>query len=299
MIELWLLLIILSALGFAVLMIGDRFALSRYFKNSITYQALANFGNIILPIFLPFIFNIDWNAPYIFAIIIYGFFMNFLFILLNLALQHEEVSIIGPLNGTIPFFILIFAFFILGEAVNFSQILGIVIMVLATILLTYSSNSKFNLSKGVIYVLIFVVIYALTQIVLKFFITTSDPYTTMYFTVCGGILSGLTLMLSKNLRHHFLNVDLKQPIFAILYFSIGKTLIYAVMIITLYLALSLEKVSLVGAMLQTLQPLFTLILSFIVTQINPSLLNETFDRKTLFLKVIGVTLVCVGIYLIA
>jgi len=194
---------------------------------------------------------------------------------------------------------LIFAFLFLGETVNTLQVLGIATMILATILLTYSSSSKFNLSKGVMYVLIFVIIFAFSQVLLKFFISTSDPYTIFYFTVIGGILSGMVLMFKGDLRKHFLQEDLKQPLPAVLYFSLGKTVIYSVLIISLYVALSLEKVSLVGATLNTLQPLFALILSYVITQINPNILKETFDSRTTILKALGVILVCVGIYLIS
>jgi len=299
MIDLWIILIGISAFCFAILMNGDRFALNKYFRNSITFQMLANFGNIIVPFILPFIFNIDWSAEYAIAAVIYGFFINFAFILISLALQHEEVSIVGPLNGISPFFVLVFAFLFLGETIGLLQIFGIFVMVLATILLTYSSSSKFNISKGVMYVLAFVVIFSFSQVLLKFFISTSDPYTMTYFTILGGILSGIVLMFKGNLRKHFLEEDLKQPLPIVLYFSLGKTVIYVVLIIALYVALSLEKVSLVGAMINTLQPLFALILSYIITQINPNILKETFDSRTTMLKLMGVILVCVGIYLIS
>jgi len=299
MIDLWMILVGISAFAFAILINGDRFALKRYFNNSITYQMLANFGNIILLVLLPLLFSINWNAEYVIAAIIYGFVINFVFILLNLALQHEEVSIVGPLNGISPFFVLVFAFLFLGETVSLLQILGIFVMILATILLTYSSNTKFKISKGVMYVLIFVIIFAFSQVLLKLFIASSDPYTITYFTVCGGILSGIILMFKGDLRKQFLNKDLKQPLPVVLYFSLGKTLIYIVMIITLYVAISLQKVSLVGAVVTTLQPLFALIVTFAITQINPNILKETFDSKTTILKLLGVLLVCVGVYLIS
>jgi len=293
-----ILLLFLNAFFYAIIMVLNRFFTTKYFKHPVTYQILQSLNAIPFILIFPFFYQIVWSLDHLLIGAAFGFITSFTFILWYFSVREEEVSIVGPLTATTPLFVVLIAALFIGEILNLFQIFAILLLVAAGILITYSSKTKLKLTKSLMAVLLFIVLTAAASVFVKYFVTDFDPLSFLFYVELGAPLATITLLLKKDWRNYFIKKDLKKPLWAVLFSCLGMGVFFFSSLGIFYYVVSQMSVSVANAISNALIPVFILIISFIITQINPKWLNERFDKKTATLKIVGVLLLSVGIYLL-
>lgn len=255
-------------------------------------------NSIIFLLLFPLFYPIVWDMNYLLIGILFGLFNGGSFILYNIAVSKEEISIVGPLNSTVPLFVVLFAVIFLNEMINSLQILGVFAIVFASIIITYSSKTKFKISKGISYILLYIITTAALCVFLKYFVTNFDSSSFFFYSQIGFLLLAFPLLCISSVRKYFFKYDIKQPVYAISLAFLGSGILWFSSMLLYYYVLSKVDVSLVNPVLNAFIPLSVLFLSFVATKLNPKLLKERFDKKTLSFKIMGVILLSVGIYLL-
>lgn len=155
---------------------------------------------IISVILFPFLFFINYqNLGIIFwkLIIITSLLDAVGNIFLVKALQTTDLSIFGPINSLKPAVTMIFAIFVINEIPTLNGIIGLIIILLGTIFLTYEKTTKFTLSKGILFRVIGIILSATASIYMKKSITYSSVEITLIFwAVISTPLMFLILMLN-------------------------------------------------------------------------------------------------------
>lgn len=203
-------------------------------------------------------------------------------------LRHTDISIAAPLAEFAPLFVLIFAFFFLGERPNEIQMLGILLVVAGTYFLQPKEKGIFSPFKKLMtnkYTLLIV-----GSILLEAIVTTSSKY------IIGNITNFITYFLYHQIFltailmfAHFARFEWKGlgDVFKKDYKIIIPAAIFGMLaILTLYKALSLQLVALVVPIV-SLDTLFDVVIG-----------GKLFHEKDLIRRTLSCIIVIIGVVLI-
>lgn len=92
------------------------------------------------------------------------------------SIQLSQFSSVIPLLSFIPVFSMMFSGFILGEWLSFQQVCGALVIVVSSFFIQSSGDNKFQLEKGVWYMLLASLCWALTSIADKLVLTEISKF---------------------------------------------------------------------------------------------------------------------------
>ncbi len=92
-------------------------------------------------------------------------------------IKHAPLSIGMPFFAFMPLFSALFGFFLLGERISAEGLLGIVLILLGSVVITGGSlKNFFKANRGSLYMLISAMLFGFNVVVGKFVITQSNPF---------------------------------------------------------------------------------------------------------------------------
>ncbi|NQU98320.1 DMT family transporter [Candidatus Woesearchaeota archaeon] len=200
----WYIYILLSAVFIAFLnMVNKKILIHEHAMEFLSSRAPLV---IIISLFLlPFV---NFNIPLKVYVLIYT--MSVLVsagaIYLNKGLRHGEISTISPLTNISPVFLLIIAYFILGESPEAKQYFGVFLLILGAYSLEVGITNKgllepikiFLKSKIIHYVIFSMVVFSITATFDKFIITNYTNFQTHFFLLM--IFTSINYMLVDSYR---------------------------------------------------------------------------------------------------
>lgn len=209
----------------------------------------------------------------------------------------EEVSKVTSLFYTNPIFTAIFAAVFLGEILTASKYVGITLLVLSALMLSYRNHAvKLMLSSSLFLIFSSTIIWSALNIFLKWITNFSSVYSFVFWTFIGSIVTALLLLLvdspKKEFKENIKNLD--RFAWKV---EIAGNIVYWIGTVIFFIAISTLQVSLVGAV-PSLQPFFVLIFVLLMGAFLPKILKEENNRKAVLLKLLAVALIFIGTYLI-
>lgn len=123
----WYILAIVAALAASISMICKKKALVK--EHAMEFLTVHKLFEVLIVLFLiPFIdFNVSWSlVGLIYIVTLVG---SVALLLVAKAYRHMDFSIVVPMYNLSPAFLVVLAFFILGEKLNLSQLLGIALLI--------------------------------------------------------------------------------------------------------------------------------------------------------------------------
>jgi drug/metabolite transporter (DMT)-like permease len=276
-------------------------------KNSLPHPAVYCFYMGILSIFglvfAPF-GVIDFNAKEVVTGILVGAFFLLPLYFMYKAVFENEATRVGPLIGAVtPIFVWLFSFLFLGERFTPGGIIVFLLLVAGGFLISVDLNGEErNLKRkkvismlkiAVLAAFMFGIYYALLKYVYE-----EDTFVSGFvWTRLGSFLAAFVFLLSaKNRRLIFGESKTLKPKTGVLV-AANKTL-SGIAFALLNYAIAIGSVTLVNAM-QGLQYVFLLIMVAILSYKYPHILTEAVSRKSLTQKIIAVTLIGLGLAMIA
>lgn len=276
----WEYLIIVSALTIGIAAIIEKQTLKREYATAYS-TAFAFLIAILSVVFIPFAkFNL--SALSVILIYIFSLISTITYLVTARILRHSSISASSPILSVLPtVFIVIMAFFLLGEKLTLLQYVSIVVLVAAsyaTFFILPQNGKKLEKKERNKYLYILVitsVLMGISSIINKYALNTVDPFTFIIvaelFIAANFIIlitvryKGVKEMLAS-LRHH------KVPIAAI-------AILTTVSRITYYIALSTSAVALA-------QPLNNAVYIVITVLAGCIIFNEGSIRRKLMLSAI-------------
>ncbi len=297
----WILLALISPILLTLVNHLDKYLLEKYFKDGgvgalMIFSSLS--GVLVLPVALFFssenVFEISLN--FISILIMVGIFSALAVFAYLFALEDEEATVVVPFYQTIPIFSGILGYLFLGEEVTTSQIIGMLIIISGSIILSLEidevNNFKFK-TKAVILMLISSFLFTINAIIFKKVALESSFWVSIFWENVGLLVTGLFIFIFfKNYRKLFIGV-FKENRAKVMIFNIVSEILVLIGNISLQYALMLAPVALV-LLVDSYQPIFVLIWAVIFYFLFPNIFKEELDRKNLIKKIISILIIGLG-----
>lgn len=296
----WFLIALITPLAHAAVNHIDKYLIQKYLRGS-NVGSLVLFSALFAVIALPVVY---WMDPTVFNVstydavllIINGALLVLAYICYFYALSQDEASLVVPLFQFVPIFGFILGYFILGETLSKTQLLGSIIIIFGAILLSLRlGNNRVHIKKSVLWLMTgSSLCYAINGVLFKFITETQQRFLpSLFWDFTGKVLFGLLLFATvTSYRRQFL-VVLKE----------NKASILSLNALNELLALAGESASVFAVLLAPVvlvqviggfQPLFVFIYGVLLTLLFPWLSKESLAKKDLFQKIVGIGIVTIG-----
>ena len=294
---LWIVLIahLLNALSFVV----SKFILGHIQVKPAGYAGIIGIASIVVTALVPWGFSplsfgsaliaLATGAVFIWAV--YFFFV---------ALDSDEVSTVVPVIGaTIPVITLIFAAIFLRERLSFSLYVAVGVLIIGTICMLWKGGMKLRGARrqSLRVAVIAAVLFALSSIGMKYIFNHTDVINGFIWTRWGSV-AGVGVFLLSPVQKKYVK-DAFRVLFSKsgLVFGLGESFGGAGFIVLTY-ALSLASPTVINA-LQGVQYALLLAIAILGWIFKPDLLKESFTRREIIFKTIGIVCIGIGVWIIA
>ena len=288
---LWFLLALIAAMLYSVVNISDKVLVSKYIKNpflgiivcDITMIPVVGIAFLVRP---PEILKIS-EFLMVLATTLFGIAGVLLYFK---ALQKTEASRIVVALQSLPLFVLVLAVVFLGERLSYTQIFGIISIVVAA---TLVSEGKLGKNRWVLAAFLCSLLWAMEAIVTKYLLGSVDYWSLFLWSslMALSIYSIASPLYFKELKSAIVT---KPKLLAFGFLSASS---YFVAYVLELMALTMGHVSLVSAV-GALQPFIVLAFAFLVSRFVPFLFEERFDVKSAITKTVSVILAVFGTLLL-
>ncbi len=310
----WFILALIASILWAVVVIVDKFILTHYIKDAVSYQVFLTLTMLpFLISLLPFTsHNTNSSTPTILPVIIIllGVTMGLVYVLYNKALMIEEVSRVTPLFYLSPLFVLLFSFMFIGEGLSLRRYLGIGLMVFSAISVSvslrrrnrdsrrqsHSHSLHIVLSPALLMILVLDIMNAGKDVISKLILSHLDYLSYLFWFLLGNIAGRPFLLLIPHNREKTLMIIKTLPPKVYLLSFISSSLAWTGYVLY-FKAVSMTYISLVSA-IPTTQPFLVFIFATLLGLFYPGLIEEKTDRRSLTIKGIAAVSVLIGAYLI-
>ena len=314
----WFILALIASILWAVVVIVDKFILTHYIKDAVSYQVFLTLTMLPFLIFLlPFTsHNTNSSTPIILPVIIIllGVAMGLVYVLYNKALMIEEVSRVTPLFYLSPLFVLLFSFMFIGEGLSLRRYVGIGLMVFSAISVSVSLRGRNRdgdrhsyrqshshslhivLSPALLMILVLDIMNAGKDVISKLILSHLDYLSYLFWFLLGNIAGRPFLLLIPHNREKTLMIIKTLPPKVYLLSFISSSLAWTGYVLY-FKAVSMTYISLVSA-IPTTQPFLVFIFATLLGLFYPGLIEEKTDRRSLTIKGIAAVSVLIGAYLI-
>jgi drug/metabolite transporter (DMT)-like permease len=280
----------------------DKYLVERYFKQgsvAVLMVFTAIIGALALPIiwfFQPGVVALDLQSIVVIAVsgILY---MGAIYFYLQ-ALQTEEASTLAPFFQAAGVFGMILGYFVLGEKISRSQIIGVLLIIAGSVLLAlrFGQSTSHVKTHLVLLMLACALAIALSSLIFKFFAVRDEFWTTIFWNFAGQALFGVILMLIAENRQQFMKM-MHANAGAVLSVNVANEVINLGGNLGVRYTLLLAPLGIVQAISSTTS-FFVLFFGVALSLFFPKLGREEIGIASLMQKIIAITFVVAGVLLI-
>ena len=280
----------------------DKYLVERYFKHgsvAVLMVFTAIIGALALPfiwLFRPGVVALDIQSMAVIAVsgILY---MGAIYFYLQ-ALQTEEASTVAPFFQAAGIFGLILGYFVLGEKLSLLQIIGVLLIIAGSVILSLRLGQGTSRVKTrlVILMLTCALSIALSSLIFKFFAVRDEFWITTFWNFAGQVLFGVILMLIAANRRQFKKM-MRSNTSAVLSVNGANELINLGGNLGVRYTLLFVPLGIVQAISSTTS-FFVLFFGVVISLFFPKLGSEEIGLASLMQKIIATTLVVAGVLLI-
>jgi len=239
---------------------------------------------------------ITYSFPYSLLALSVGLMPLTAFMLYSKALIKEEVSRIVTLFQLIPVFVVFLSVIFLNEILGMNRYLGIGLIVIASILISYKKTGKKSFSSALKFMVPFGMIIAAYTIVDKTLLGYLDYWSVFFWNLLGTFCGSLSLLVLPKPRTEIVKTISAVGKKAVFTTFVGEGL-YVIGTIFSLIALSLIDASLASSLFG-LQPFFVFFYTIVLSVFLPKIIKEKINKETLLLKASAIALMFTGTWLI-
>lgn len=298
---LWLIIIVFAYFLFAFVSLGDKYLLKGA-PNPKTYTFYVGIFSSFVFILIPFVgFSIPGFLETLFCFLAGTVLMIGVFVTFEGLERFEASRIIPAMGGFVPVFTLVFTYlFSKGQAVlGVKEILAFALLVLGSILISYSPTKKFPF-KSLKISAIAALFFSLGFILSKYVYLMLDFWTGFIWIRVGAIITASLFLFTKDVRQEIFTkksvFNMKTSIFFIFNQVVGAG---AFILQNWAIALApLAFLPIINA-LQGTQYFFLFVLILLVSLKSPKILEEKISNKIIIQKGLAMFLIILGLVILA
>lgn len=294
----WVIFALLSPAFVALTTVFYKFLMTKKFQGYFSMLSYLVFIDLIFCLILYLVNPISFLFPYVILATMVGLLPLLQFWFYSKALMVEEVSRITPLLQLIPIFVVLLSYFFLNENLVEQSCLGIAIMVIASVLISYKkTKTGSSISSALKFMIPCNLVASIDIILSKFLLGYLDYWSILFWYLLGSFCGVLLLLTFSKPRKEFVEsvpVVGKRTFFVAL---VGECLYFLSQIFWL-IAASLANVSSVSA-LAGLEPFYVFGFMLFLSLFLPKILKEDVRKDVIFLKILSIALMFIGTFLLA
>lgn len=293
--ELWVLLSVLSAVGWAFMVLLDKFVVDSEINSSMGTGGLHAFFNCLTVAGISFALAGFTFSIYLMAT---GALLAGLYVLANFlwfsGVGSEEVSRFAPVLSFDAVFIAILSFVFLNESFPIPVYIGIILTVTGCILISLEnpleSLSKMKSRWGLMAAVSSAFVYSVREVIFKHISQGLEIWSLLFYFGVGGMLMSLSLIYSSRNQ-------LKGEMSGLEHMTISG-LTSGVSQAVFFLAVSLGPVSLVSTITKT-RFLIIFLGATLISRLHPEIINEPLDLRVLIQKAFAILMIVVGVGIVS
>ncbi|WP_414837246.1 EamA family transporter [Candidatus Nanosalina sp. VS9-1] len=289
--ELWILFALAAAVGWAFVVLLDKFVIDSELDDPMGTGGLHAFFNCLAVVVISyFIGGFSFNPGTLFA----GVLIGGLYVLANYfwfsGVGSEEVSRFAPVLSFDIVFISVLSFIFLGELLTPLAYAGVALTVLGCILISLEdplhSLRKMKSSWGLAAALASAFAYSVREVIFKHVSTGIEIWPLLfYFGIMGMLFSAPLIYRSREaIKENTEGLELMML----------SGLVSGVAQATFFLAVSLGSVVLVSTITKT-RFLLIFFAATAISKLHPEIIHEPLDRKILVQKLVATLLIVIGV----
>lgn len=292
----WIILSLSASLIWAVVHVVDKFVLTKWIKNPVIpiliFSVVGLLVSVVACLFSGFSFLSPLNASLALVAGIIYILMNWFYLK---AVQLEEVSRVVPFFYLTPLFTVLFAGLFLKEFLSAVQYFGTFLLIVGAVLITLKRPIKFFFNIAFRFMFFSVIFWAVYSVIVKYLLNFNDFWTIFLYIRTGVFIGAIPLF-------YFYLPELKRVIKnkgkkVLGLVSLNEFLNLGAVSLSM-LAVSLGFVGLVSALSST-EPFFVLFFTVILSVFYPKILKEELSGSVIVLKLVAITSIFIGVFLIA
>lgn len=293
----WFVFAVLASATWALNIVLNKILVDKKFSSPFTYAIFLTSMDTVFIALIYLFFPVASPFPYLLLAIFTGAMNMFTFWFFCMSMKSEEISRVSALMQMIPIFTVILSAVFLSELLGLRQYLGIVMIVFASMMISYRRvEGRIKMSGALKYIVIFTLGSAIYNIILKFLLGYMDFWTFFFWNLTGIVLTVPFLLSVSRIRKDFLHVvrRIDKRIFLV---GLGGETLFVLGNIFFLDAVSTGYVSLVSATM-SLEPFFVLLYTIILSIFIPRLLKEEVNKQTVILKFLAIAFMAIALFLI-
>ncbi len=221
------------------------------------------------------------------------------FIVYLYALERDEASVVAPLFQVIPIFSFLLAFFILGERLTLAQITGSFFVITGAIILSCDvSHTKTRVKYDILLLMLIAsFLIALSTVVFKKGMLETDFWKAAFWGYFGDVFIGFCgFIFLKKYRNEFFAMLRSSKIVSIGFNTFDEVVNITGTLFFKYATL-LAPVALVSSV-GAFAPFLIYCFGMFFSRFFPFFSHDHFDKKNFFKKIISISILCIGGYLL-
>lgn len=300
----WFFIALLGPLFWLVANFVDKYTIEKFISKETDSGMLVLFTSLSGLLFLPIVYFFT-DTPLTLPLNVIGisFSVGIIYIVAFIfycrALQVDDTSNVTIFFQLAPVYLYILGFFFLGENISLIKITGGILIAVGSLFFTFNIHTKKFKKKLVINMLFSSILTAVALFLYKFItVDNLSFFDTLFWELWGFVFCGIVLGICiPKYRTGFLSfLNTKNTNKKIIFLSLGSELLSTLGIITTHYATLLAPLFYVS-LVNSFQPLLTLFVGFLITKSGSLFIKEKIDKKTIFFKLCGVSLLISGIIL--
>lgn len=293
----WYIYALLAPAFWALSNIFIKFLITNKFKTYIPMISSIIIMDVPYALATLLIVPLNISIPYSIYALIVGMLPIIAFYFYSQALLLEEVSRLITLFQLIPVFVALLSVIFLNEVLTLHKYLGIAIIVIASILISFRiSKGKSSFSSAFKFMIPFSLIIAIYSILEKFLLSYFEFWSLFFWNILGALLGIIFLLSFRKPRVEFVSKIPSIGLKGFFVTFIGEGIYVAGALFSL-LALSLADASIVSALLG-LQPFYLFFYTIILSIFLPRIIEEEITKQVILIKIVAIVLMLIGTYFI-
>jgi len=301
----WILISVVAYFLSALNSVVDKYLLHRSIPQPLVYTFYVGIFSIFTVVIAPF--GLTWPGleQFLWAIAVGVIFLAALAAFF-IALKADEASrIVSLVGGTTPVFILILSIIVFETILTIPETIALIFLIFGSVLISTRKNQKCSILdfgkhecvRSTEIALLAAVLFALFFVTAKFVFNSQEFVSGFVWTRIGSFIGALMLLLAPSVRKQIFHTTKTVRAKTGGLFVFNKTLA-GISFFLLNYAIAIGNITLVNA-LEGVKYLFILILALVVTRQLPEVFAEEISPGILFQKVIAISSIAVGLFLLA
>jgi uncharacterized membrane protein len=292
----WVLFTILAVSIFAIVNVLDRIVYSKHMYKPIIPPLVSGVVGLIASIAILAVIGIPKLSVQTHLVLFASGLVLALGIMAYVrAVASEEISRAAALFNLDPLFTAVLAFLILGEQFPTTKYFGILLLVIGAIVISMKKTIIPSVDKSTVFIFCSIFLFALFSVIAKYALTYLGywqvfAFARLWMFIC---LIPFYFLHYKDISKNFSRHGKK---------SVGLMATSSIITLLGYLlftkALSTGYATLVSAV-AAVQPLFVLVITFVLSRYYPKILTEEFGKRSILTKTSGIVLMILGAILLS